>query len=75
VTPTEDGYEYAVAILESPNYMGAAELQDGLRILCGPCSWAEAMRFIDEAVKDGGVRERYKTLVHKVEPWKEYVPQ
>lgn len=69
----ENDYEYAVAILESPLYMGAATLVGGMRILCGPCTEAEVARFIDEAVKDGGFREHYKILVRKVETWKEYL--
>lgn len=68
---SEYDYEYAVAVIEAPTYMGAAVLVGGIRILCGPCTEDEANRFIEEAVKDGALREHYHRLVRKVETWKE----
>lgn len=67
----QDDYEYVVAVKEAPTYMGSGSLVGGIRILCGPCSWNEAIMFIGEAVKDGALREHYHLFTRKIEEWKE----
>lgn len=68
---SEYDYEFAVAVIEGPSYMGSTILVGGIRILCGPCTEAEAIRFIEEAVKDGAPRSHYHLFNRKVETWKE----
>lgn len=67
----EDDYEFVVAIRESLTYLGAGLLEGGIRILCGPCTHNEAMRFVEEAVKDGASRDHYILFTRKIEKWKE----